>query len=153
MLHLSWWNIVLNGKEGLYIIYLDSKISFFLLLCTCIIIHKSKCCLLHLSLSILVLSLDCKWVKLVNIFFMKYIVKISWLQKIRTNNYCSYTKRLKPQRRRLNAQDSGKAISMLQTGMSQNAVGRLINRPQSVIDVTVVGKVLGNRISPGKTSK
>lgn len=86
-------------------------------------------------------------------FFMKYIVKISWLQKIRTNNYCSYTKRLKPQRRRLNAQDSGKAISMLQTGMSQNAVGRLINRPQSVIDVTVVGKVFGNRISPGKTSK
>lgn len=56
--------------------------------------------------------------------------------KIRSNNHCSYTKRLKmmPQRRRLNAQDSDMAISLLQTGMSQNAVDRLMNMSQSVFD-------------------
>lgn len=39
-----------------------------------------------------------------------------------------------PQRRRLNVQESDRAITMLQTGMSQNAVSRLMNRSQSVID-------------------
>lgn len=39
-----------------------------------------------------------------------------------------------PQRRRLNVQDSDMAISLLQTGMSQNAVDRLMNMSQSVID-------------------
>lgn len=39
-----------------------------------------------------------------------------------------------PQTRRLNVQDCGSVISMLQTGMSSNAVSRLMNRSQSVID-------------------
>lgn len=39
-----------------------------------------------------------------------------------------------PQIRRLNEQESDRAITMLQTELSQNASGRLMNRPQSVID-------------------
>lgn len=68
-------------------------------------------------------------------FFMKYCHNLI-VTKIRSNNHCSYTKRLKmmPQRRRLNAQDSDMAISLLQTGMSQNAVDRLMNMSQSVFD-------------------
>ena len=38
-----------------------------------------------------------------------------------------------PQRRRLNVHEAGRAIGMLQSGMSQDAVGRLMNRSQSVI--------------------